>query len=181
MPAHQTTLQNRFESLLFEHQRIVQHVARMYAGNTDERHDLAQEICGQLWRSFPGYDPQRRFSTWMYRIALNVGISYLRASTTRAQYLELVDASALETLGDAVPLNTPDQRLEQLHALIARFEPLDRALVLLYLEDRPCAEIAEVLGISQSNAATKIGRIKERLRAQIGGGNLSKEASHGTR
>ncbi|MCE9657362.1 MAG: sigma-70 family RNA polymerase sigma factor [Burkholderiales bacterium] len=161
--------QRRFEALLREHRRIVFHVARTYAGNTDERHDLVQEICSQLWRAFPRYDESRRFSTWMYRIALNTGISHLRQAGARAARFEALSDEVLEaTLDDAAPAETAE-RLAELEARIEQLGPLDRALILLYLEDRSYAEIADVLGISETNVATKISRIKQRFRQQMTG------------
>lgn len=165
--------QRRFEALLHEHRRIVLHVARLYAGPADERHDLVQEICSQLWRAFPRYDPARRFSTWMYRIALNTGISHLRQAGARAARFEPLDDATLdrtadESAGDGADARTAE-RLAELDRRIAGLAALDRALILLYLEDRPYAEIAEVLGISETNVATKIGRIKQRFRQQMTG------------
>ena len=159
----------RFEALLHEHRRIVFHIARMYAGQTDERHDLVQEICSQLWRAFPRFDESRRFSTWMYRIALNTGISHLRQAGAREARFEALSDEVLEaTMDDAAPADTAE-RLAELDARIAQLGPLDRALILLYLEDRPYAEIADVLGISETNVATKISRIKQRFRQQMTG------------
>lgn len=175
-------LQRHFEALLREHRRIVFHVARMYAGDSDDRHDLAQEICTQCWRAFANYDPTRKFSTWMYRIALNTGISHLRQASGRAEHFEPLDEEFLDGVEGATALHEPDERLRELHALIAQLDPLNRALVLLYLEDRPYAEIADILGITETNVATKINRIKQRLREQMtGGGNSTKERRHGTR
>ncbi len=175
-------LQRRFEARLQEHRRIVLHVARLYAGPGDERHDLVQEICGQLWRAFPSYDPSRRFSTWMYRIALNTGISHLRHATARAARFEPLDDDRLADVADDTPHRTAAaERLAELDARIAQLGPFDRALVLLYLEDRPLAEIADVLGISETNVATKIGRIKQRLRQSPGGAPSTRKDPHGTR
>jgi len=159
--------QQRFEALLHEHRRIVFHVARMYAGHSDERHDLVQEICSQLWRAFPRYDAARRFSTWMYRIALNTGISHLRQAGARAQRFEHLSDELLEATRDDAASAEDAERLAELDARIAQLGPLERALILLYLEDRPYADIAEVLGISETNVATKISRIKQRFRQQM--------------
>lgn len=164
--------QRRFEGLLREHQRIVFKVARVYARNPQDRDDLAQEIAAQLWRSFGSFDERRaKFSTWMYRVALNVAISSIRsARRSGAQGVEPLDDVHLETI--AGPGATQDETMERneriaaLHAFIARLDPLNRALVLLYLEERSYAEIAEVLGISETNVATKLGRIRQRLHAQ---------------
>lgn len=165
--------QQRFETLLREHQKIVFKIAAVYAHNTADREDLTQEIAAQLWRSFAGYNERRaRFSTWMYRVALNVAISHLRREQRAdAGRFETMDEQHLQTIGDesatqhdAVEQN---QRIAALHAFIARLDPLNRALILLYLEDKSYVEIAAVLGISETNVATKIGRIKQKLRTQM--------------
>jgi RNA polymerase sigma-70 factor (ECF subfamily) len=158
--------QRQFEALLQEHRGIVFKVASVYARGGEDRNDLAQEIAVQLWRSFAGYDPVRaKFSTWMYRVALNVAISHARR-TVRDERLEPLDAGHLELPGEA-DVSQPDERLAALYAFIGQLDALNRALILLYLEDRSYAEIAQVLGIGESNVATKINRIKHKLRAQM--------------
>lgn len=158
--------QRQFESLLQEHRGIVFKVASIYARGNEDRRDLVQEVAVQLWRSFGSYDPARaKFSTWMYRVALNVAISHAR-QFAREKPLEPLDAVHLELPGDT-DVSQPDERLAALYAFIGQLDPLNRALILLYLEDRSHAEIAQVLGISESNVATKINRIKHKLRGQM--------------
>ena len=169
-------LQQAFEKLLREHQRILFKVASVYARDSEDRHDLVQEICMQLWRSFAGFDERRaRFSTWMYRVALNVAISHRRRSRPE-QSLEQEQLNALE---GSAGIAEPDERLAALHRFIAQLDPLNRALILLYLEDRGYGEIAEILGISETNVATKISRIKQKLRSQMTG-SLPAGESYGT-
>ena len=159
--------QQRFELLLHEHRRIVFKVAGLYSRSVADRDDLAQDISAQLWRSFASYDESRaKFSTWMYRIALNVAISQARRWPD-ADRFEPLETHHLETVGGGEPIAEQDERLQALHAFIGKLDPLNRALILLYLEDRNYAEMAEVLGISETNAATKIGRIKQKLRGQM--------------
>jgi len=159
--------QHVFEQRLREHRRLIAKVASVYAAGAEDRRDLEQEICVQLWRAFPGYDERRaRFSTWLYRIALNVAISQVRSSAAGAGRLEPLQPHHLDTIGaDEAPER--DERLVALYAFIGQLEPLNRALILLYLEDRSHAEIAEVLGISATNVATKLGRIKQTLRDRM--------------
>ncbi|NII75970.1 RNA polymerase sigma-70 factor (ECF subfamily) [Dyella sp. SG562] len=160
--------QRGFEQRLQEHRRLIAKVASVYAAGAEDRRDLEQEICVQLWRAWPGYDESRaRFSTWMYRIALNVAISQLRrGGAAQAGQLEPLQPHHLDTIGaEAAPER--DERLVALYAFIGQLEPLNRALILLYLEDRSYAEIAEVLGISATNVATKLGRIKQTLRDRM--------------
>ncbi len=159
--------QQRFEALLHEHRRIVFKVAGLYSRSAADRDDLVQEISAQLWRSFDGYDPARaKFSTWMYRIALNVAISQARRWPD-ADRFEPLEAHHLETVGGGEAIPEQDERLTALYAFIGQLDPLNRALILLYLEDRNYTEMAEILGISETNVATKISRIKQKLRGQM--------------
>lgn len=158
----------QFEQRLTEHRRLIAKVASVYAAGAEDRRDLEQEICIQLWRAYRSFDERRaRFSTWLYRIALNVAISYLRREQGRdAGRLEPLEQHHLDTLGGEEPPER-DERLAALYAFISRLDPLNRALILLYLEERSYAEIADVLGISETNVATKLGRIKQTLRGQM--------------
>jgi RNA polymerase sigma-70 factor (ECF subfamily) len=162
-------LQQTFEALLREHQRIVFKVAAMYARDREDRNDLEQEICTQAWRSFGRYDASRaKFPTWLYRVALNVAISQLRRhSRARSESLVPLQAWHLDTVGGGTPVEEPDARVQQLHRVIGALDPLHRALMFLYLEDRSHAEIAEILGISVSNVATRIHRITHDLRQRM--------------
>ena len=163
--------QTRFAALLEQHRGIVFKVAATYCRHRDDRQDVAQEIAAQLWRAYPGYDPTRPFSTWMYRIALNVAISHVRSAGARAPAVSLDDEAHDSHPGLAVDDGTAqheaDQQLRALYAVIDRQSPMDRALLLLWLEDRSQREIAEVIGISESNVATKLNRLKQRIREQI--------------
>ena len=157
----------RFTELLQRHRGILLKVAGSYAWQREDREDLLQEIATQLWRAWPGYDPARSFSTWMYRIALNVAISQLRARSRRP----LADGAADAQL-DALPdpqAHDPEhaEQLRRLQCFIHALPALERALMLLYLDERPQREIAEVLGLSETNVATKIGRLKARLRNEL--------------
>ena len=159
--------QQRFESLLHEHRRIVFKVAGLYSRSAADRDDLVQEISAQLWRSFGSYDEGRaKFSTWLYRIALNVAISQARR-WPEADRFEPLEAHHLETVGGGEPIPEQDERLTALYAFIGQLDPLNRALILLYLEDRSYTEMAEILGLSETNVATKIGRLKQKLRDEL--------------
>ncbi|MEO9079552.1 MAG: RNA polymerase sigma factor [Rhodanobacter sp.] len=164
-----TQHQQHFEALLHEHRRIVFKVAGLYSRSVADREDLAQEICVQLWRSFARYDEkQAKFSTWLYRIALNVAISQARRQHwSETERFEPLQPHHLETVAGGQTMGEPDERLTELYAFIGQLDPLNRALVLLYLEDRPYTEMAEILGISETNVATKISRVKQKLRGQM--------------
>ena len=153
----------RFGDLLDQHRKIVFKVANSYARLAEDRADLAQEIMAQLWRAFPAYDESRSFSTWMYRIALNVAISHLRNAERRDKHTLPLDESAYEaTVADSIV--EPDERVRALEAFMERIDPLHRALLLLVLEERSYREIAEILGLSETNVATRISRLKQRIR-----------------
>ena len=155
----------RFGELLEAHRGIVLKVAGTYAWHPEDRADLAQEIAAQLWRAFPKYDDARSFATWMYRIALNVAISSVRGDGARRHAVPLDED--LHDVGIDGADHETEQHLRLLRRCIERLEPLNRALLLLYLEDRSHREIAEVLGISESNVATKLNRLKQRIRDDI--------------
>ena len=155
----------RFEALLQAHRGVVFKVARTYCLNPDDRDDLAQDITAQLWRAFDRYDGQRPFSTWMYRIALNVAISQVRTRSLRERHHVPLDES--HDVADTHDSLEADARLRVLEGFLATLGPLDRALLLLYLEEHGHREIGEVLGLSETNVATKIGRLKQRLRRHV--------------
>lgn len=159
-----------FGTLLEQHRGIVLKVAGTYCRNRADRDDLAQEIAAQLWRSFPRFDPKQVFSTWMYRVALNVAISFTRGRRIREERIVALD----ERVHDAVDENAADpeadEHLALLYAFIDRLDTLNRALLLLYLDERSYREIAEILGITETNVATKIGRLKRRLQEETHNG-----------
>jgi RNA polymerase sigma-70 factor (ECF subfamily) len=151
----------RFQSLLQAHHGVVAKVAFTYCRNAEDRRDLEQEIAAQLWRAFPRYDPARPFATWMCRIALNVAISFVRAAYRRPT-VPLDETASVA----APPPEEPDERLRVLQRFLDQLDHLNRALLMLYLDDRSYRDIADVLGISETNVATKLHRLKQRLREQ---------------
>lgn len=160
-----------FEAMLAAHRGIVFKVANTYGRLPEDRADLAQEIATQLWRAWPARDPARPASTWMYRIALNVAMSFVRNASLRQRHAVPLDESALDVADAGRPSHDADlehaQRLRLLQAFITRQAPIDRALLLLYLDERGQREIGEILGISESNVSTKISRLKQRIRDEL--------------
>ena len=157
----------QFESLLEQHSGIIRKVAFGYARNESDRRDLTQDIVLQLWKAYPRYSPERPFSTWMYRIALNVSISFLRRHTRPGRETVQFDEAQHDVPHEHSSSSEMDDRLAMLQQVIANCPPLDRALLLLYLEDRSYREIAAVLGLTETNVATKLNRLKERLRQEL--------------
>lgn len=124
----------QFAELLERHRGILLKVAVTYCRNPADREDVAQEIVTQLWRAFPKFDAARTFSTWMYRIALNVAISFVRSNSLRERHRVALD----DTYDVEDPSATPaveDERVRLLHAFVDRLDSLNRALLLLCLDD----------------------------------------------
>lgn len=162
-----TARPDRFVSLLEENRKIVYKVASSYSRNPADREDLAQEITVQLWRSFARYDERYRFSTWMYRVALNVAISFYRREIRRSRAEVSAEDAALEVASLASEPTEMDEDIRLLRQLIEHLDELDRAVMILYLDDNRYSMIAEILGISETNVGTKINRIKQRLRRDL--------------
>lgn len=157
--------QHFFESIIEQHKGILFKVARAYCPDEEDRQDLIQEMMIQIWQSIHKYNDQYKISTWLYRISLNVAISFYRKSSTRAQkYTELneqmVDALIEDKSDNEIHLNLLEQ-------FISELKEIDKALMILYLEDKSHTEIAEILGMSVSNVGTKIGRIKDKLKTRF--------------
>jgi RNA polymerase sigma factor (sigma-70 family) len=159
-------LQSEFQELLEAHGKIVTKISNSYAKTTEDRKDLSQEICVQLWRSFQAFDRSKTFSTWMFRISLNVAISFARKHSLRGANAADFDQTTIESIPNVVRHDS-DDRSEALYELIKSLDELNRAVLILHLEDQSYAEIGEIMGLSETNVATKISRLKERLKKQV--------------
>jgi RNA polymerase sigma factor (sigma-70 family) len=165
-------LSTRFAGLLGEHQRILFKVANGYCRDRGDRADLVQEMAAQAWRGFARFDGSVKFSTWLYRVALNVAISFYRSEHRRIR-----DALPLEGLTVELPAPEPQgesENLTRLRQLIAQLDPVNRALITLYLDGNSHAEIAEIVGLSVSNVGTRINRLKERLKQKLEVGDVDR-------
>jgi RNA polymerase sigma-70 factor (ECF subfamily) len=158
--------QTAFVERLDQHRGILIKVANAYCRDAAGREDLIAEIVAQLWRAFPKFDGRASFSTWTYRIAVNVAISCHRRERHKTKSLEPTGEAILERL-PAPPATDADDALEIVRQYIDQLDELNRALMMLYLDDNSYAEIAAILGISETNVATKISRIKQRLKHDI--------------
>lgn len=151
-----------FLSVIEQHKGIIYKIANSYCHHTEDRKDLIQEIIFQLWRSFDRYNDQYKYSTWLYRIALNVAISFYRKDSQRSSPHELT--------ADIIVITEETADVEQLQLLqrfIHELPELDRAIMLLYLEEKSYREIADILGLTETNIATKINRIKGKLKTKF--------------
>ena len=156
-----------FVAVLHECQPLLRRVARLYCPDADDRQDLFQEIVLQLWRAYPRYEarPDAKRSTWCYRIALNVAVSNLRQRTRRPAPVGL-DGEAL-AVAQASETGFDAEDRAQLYRAIDRLSAVDKAFVLLYLEDRSYEEMADILGITQNNVRVKMHRVQEKLRSLL--------------
>lgn len=153
-----------FLSSLESNKGIIYKVANSYCKDENDRADLVQEIILQLWTAFPNFKPEYKLSTWMYRISLNVAISAYRKSSKRERVLQPLSENAIYMEEDKSEAN--DNR-DLLQALIRELKEVDKALILLYLDGYLYPEIGDVLGLSESNVATKLSRIKLQLKKKF--------------
>ncbi|MBN9385741.1 MAG: RNA polymerase sigma factor [Chitinophagaceae bacterium] len=166
-------MQEEFVGLVQEHRSLLYKVCRLYCFTDTDRQDLFQEMVIQLWRSYPHFRGESKFSTWLYRIALNTAISNLRKQRRRPSPTNLNEIPV--PLQDMTWPGEEEEQLRQLYAAIDRLSEIEKALVMLYLEDRSYEEMEEILGINQNNLRVKMNRIREKLR------KMTKEATYGIR
>ena len=146
-------------------------VCSVYCHNEFDRQDLFQEIVIQLWKSFPTYRGEAKFSTWLYRIALNTAISDLRR---KKKNITISNPGQLPTeIEDIEYYQVKEEKLQQLYHAISQLTEIEKAVIMLYLEEKTYDEMEEILGIAQNNLRVKVNRIKEKLR------KLTKAIEHG--
>jgi len=161
-----STKEIEFVTLVQEHQNLIHKICRLYTNSDAEHKDLFQEITIQLWKAYPKFRGDAKFSTWMYRVGINTAISLYRKSKNRIQSFSFDDVSYKipqnETYDD-----TQDQQLKSIYAALNHLNDIDKAVIFLYLEDKNYKEISEAIGISEVNARVKMNRIKKKLKTQL--------------
>lgn len=176
LPANNSLMDTQeFTDLIRRHARLIHKVAYAYCRDATDREDVIQEVAIQLWRSRHRYDQRYKETTWIYRIAINVAISFYRRERRHLEGHLSLDAHAITI---AAAFAEPSEEVQILLRCIDDLGPLDKALVLLYLDGNDHASIAEVLGISVSNVGTKLLRIKNKLRVAFEQRAGQKGASH---
>jgi RNA polymerase sigma-70 factor (ECF subfamily) len=163
--------QARFLGLLETHQGAIRKVAALYGRNRADREDLFQEIALQLWRSFDSFRGDSAFSTFLYRVALNTALLRARGAQRRPR----IDADAALEEVESPAGRGGEAEVERLYAAIRELQAIDRAIVLLVLEERSHEEIAAVTGLTAGNVSVRLSRCKERLRRLLG----TTESAHG--
>lgn len=161
----QKELEHKFVKELEDNQNIVHKVCTLYTNDRDAHKDLFQEITIQLWKAYPKFRGEAKFSTWMYRVALNTAITLYRKSKKR------IDTQDYESVIFKIKADeyddTEEQQLKLMYKAVRQLGDIDKALVFMYLEDKNYTEISETLGITEVNARVKINRIKTKLRTLL--------------
>ena len=147
-----------FSELIQKNQAIIHKITRVYENGWADREDLFQEICLQLWKSYPNFREEAQFSTWMYRVALNTAISNIRKNKNSLSFETLRDT-------DRVTDEKSDEKekIKLLYGAISKLNRIDKAIVLLWLEEKNYEEIASIMGTSKNNVSVKLVRIKRKL------------------
>lgn len=156
-----TEEEKKFINLINQHQGLIHKVCLMYENDPEVRNDLFQEIVLQLWKSFPSFRGEAKITTWMYRIALNTAISGFRKQTRnvktedlREMHLNISDHGS----------DDGEENFQRLQAAIRQLSEIERAMIMMALEEVPYEEIAETIGITQNNVRVRMNRIREKLR-----------------
>jgi RNA polymerase sigma-70 factor (ECF subfamily) len=153
------TLEDEFVKMIQQYERVIFKVCTFYISETCPVEDLYQESVLNLWKAYPKFRHDSSYSTWIYKIALNTCISVMRKENKYRQHVPLSFAGEI-----SFEPNNLEENLRELYRLIYQLKNLERAIILLYLEEKSYKEIAEITGLSISNVATKLKRIKEKLK-----------------
>lgn len=156
-------MNEEFTSVITENQPLLYKVCRMYRSNSEDIQDLYQDIVLQLWRAFPSFKGESKISTWMYRIALNTSITQLRKTSRKPLHLSITDHMT-ETIRSHDP---PTDDIDHMNNAIAQLTEIEKAIILLYMEEYSYKEIADIVGTTESNVGFKINQIKKKLKEII--------------
>lgn len=164
--------QTEFVQLVRDNNGLILKVCNLYAATVQDRQDLYQEIVVQLWRAIPKFRHESKLTTWMYRVALNTAISDYRKQQ-RSIATSDIDLFTKE-IANPDEYADKEEKLKLLYAAISHLSDIEKAIVMLYLDDKPYEEMEDILGINQNNLRVKMNRIKEKLR------QLTKSEAYGT-
>jgi RNA polymerase sigma-70 factor (ECF subfamily) len=153
-------LENDFLKLIEAQKRVIYKVCYVYANDQEELNDLFQEVVLNLWKSFPRYRGDSQLSTWVYRISMNTCITFLRRSSSRPSTIPITS----DVIGQFAAEEGKTNQLKELYSLINQLGKMERALILLWLEERSYQEMADILGNTKNNVGVKPKRVKEKLK-----------------
>lgn len=154
-------LSKEFSKRVLDSQGIVHKVCRMYCDNEEHRKDLFQEILIQLWNSYATFRGDSKFTTWMYRVALNVAIQDFRKSKKKRQLF--FQTNIFKDSSEESKSSLQDEKLKLMHNAISNLNKIEKAIVMLHLDEKSNEEIAEIVGITQNYVRVKMNRIKIKL------------------
>jgi len=154
-----------FLKQITEAQGIIHKICRMYCDDEEHRKDLFQEILIQLWKSYGSFKGEAKFSTWLYRVALNVAIQDLRK--TKKEGSLFFQTNQFIERESQIAEGYEDQNLKLMHKAIANLNKIEKAIIMLHLEDKSNEEIAKIIGITQNYVRVKMNRIKGKLRKTL--------------
>lgn len=160
-----SNLEQEFVSLLEENQNILHKICKLYTADLASHQDLFQEMVIQLWKSYPKFKGDSKFSTWAYRVSLNTAISLYRGRKTKITTVDW--DNSLANIRYEEYNSEEEERLKSLYEAVRQLSDIDKALVYMYLEDKDYSEISETLGISEVNARVKMNRIKTKLKSML--------------
>ncbi|MFD2743068.1 MULTISPECIES: RNA polymerase sigma factor [Sphingobacterium] len=155
-------LEQQFVLLLEENQNILHKICKLYAADRDAHKDLFQEMVIQLWKAYPKFKGQSKFTTWAYRVSLNTAISLYRVKKRRVETVTW--DYTVHNIQYEEYSSEEEDKLSYLYAAVQELNDIEKALVFMYLEDKDYAEIAETLGVSEVNARVRMNRIKTKLK-----------------
>lgn len=163
-------MEKQFIDMINKHRGILYKVCNLYCNDVEDKKDLFQEIVLQLWRSFPGFRQDSRASTWAYRVALNTAISNFRKESRKPDRFAISDKEL--QIPDMTDFAGKEENLQILKLSIDELTKIEKAIIMLYLDDNSYEEIAEIIGISKTNVGVKINRIKAKIAKFIKEKNL---------
>jgi RNA polymerase sigma-70 factor (ECF subfamily) len=158
-------MEKQFLDIVRNNQGIIHKVCSIYCDNEEDRNDLVQEILAQLWKSFPSFRNESKFTTWMYRVALNTAITTFKKSIRQPdrsplshQNFQLVDENTSPDI---------EENIRLLREAVSKLTGIEKSIILLYLENKSYEEIAEITGITQNYVRVKMNRIKKKLKSYM--------------
>tara|TARA_R110002167_G_scaffold26182_7_gene90272 strand:+ start:600 stop:1088 length:489 start_codon:yes stop_codon:yes gene_type:complete len=153
-----------FVQVIKRHEGIIFKITTVYTDNSDDQKDLYQDVVYQLWKSFDSFRNESKVSTWMYRVAMNTALTYIRKKSRAGDRISIDKVVVKQTDSDHAEYQ---ERLEMVYKHIHQLNLLEKGLMLLLLEGKSYDEMAEITGLSPSNVGTRISRIKQRLKSKI--------------
>lgn len=160
-----TELQNEFIKQLNENQKVIHKICKIYTDNPHDHEDLFQEIVIQLWKSYPSFRGEAKFSTWMYRIGLNTAIALFKKQSKKISTDTQETLEQIKIIDDTNEQET--ERIKAMYDAIHQLSDIEKALIMMFLDDKPYREIGEILGITEGNTRVKMNRAKEKLKNLI--------------